>query len=488
VGGGAERIAAALAPPPIAFGEARVSSDELAAIAGGWLEFARASIPPGAELTALPMNNHPLTVALFFALSSLPLPVAILAPDARAWRTSPPLPANTPVFVAPPLRALAAAAEAAGLAARVVPDARPASPPASTSFLACPGFVNFTSGSTGLPKPVYITTRSFLIQTAAIVEASALAPGDAVLATLPLSTHYGLGQALILPTVLGSPVGLVERFDHRSAFRLLDAAPYAYWAATPLMADVLARAPLAGPCPAAPAICHISAGRLSPRTFRSFAERFGVTLAPSYGQTENGFIAVDTGSPTAIRPDRVGRPAPGIEIRVGDDPRHPLPPGALGRVWYKSPWYMEGYGFPPRLAPREGRDGWWPTADMGFLDEGGYLALAGRADDCFKTGLGHLVNPGMIADALAAHPAVTDVLVVPIGEAGAALIGALVEGESVRAGDLRAAVASALPPWLQPHVLAVTSRLPRLPGGKPDREACAALLREARGGAAPVPA
>src|SRR5262249_45110149 len=155
-----------------------------------------------------PMSNHPLTVALFFALSSLPLPVAILPPDARAWRTSPPLPASTPVFVAPPLRALAAAAEAVGLSARVVPDARPPSPPASASLLACPGFVNFTSGSTGLPKPVYITTRSFLIQTAAIVEASGLAPGDAVLATLPLSTHYGLGQALILPTVLGSPMGL----------------------------------------------------------------------------------------------------------------------------------------------------------------------------------------------------------------------------------------------------------------------------------------
>ena len=40
-------------------------------------------------------------------------------------------------------------------------------------------------------------------------------------------------------------------------------------------------------------------------------------------------------------------------------------PGKLGRVWFRSPWYMEGYGFPPHLAPREGRDGWWFTADVG---------------------------------------------------------------------------------------------------------------------------
>jgi len=478
--------AEAVQPPPITFQGTRVSSDELAAIAAGWLDFVRASVPPSAEMTAMLMSNHPQTVALFFALSSLALPLVVFPADARAWRSTPPLPDGTPVFVAPPLRAYAQAAEAAGFSTFILPDPQPAAArPGSVSFLSCPGFVNFTSGSTGLPKPVYITTRSFLLQTAAIVGASGLRPGDPVVASLPLSTHYGLGQALILPTVLGSPLGLVERFDHRSVFRLLGAAPYAYWAATPLMADLLARATLTGPCPAAPTICHISAGRLSPRTFQAFAERFGVTLTPSYGQTENGFITVDTAAPDAIRPDRVGRPAPGIEIRIGDDPQHSLPPGELGRVWFKSPWYMEGYGFPPRLAPREGRDGWWPTADMGLLDEGGYLALAGRADDCFKSGLGHLVNPGMIADVFTSHPGVTDVVVMPVGEPGCALIGVVVEAEGlVHVSDLRTAAARDLPPWLQPHILKVTPRLPRLAGGKADRDACRSLLREARSGSA----
>src|SRR5882724_3241151 len=154
----------------------------------------------------------------------------------------------------------------------------PPGPPCSclrgaARFLACPGFVNFTSGSTGLPKPVYIATRSFLVQTAAVIEASRLAPGAPVVGSLQLSTHYGLGQALILSTVLGSPLGLLERFDHRSLLRLLATGSYAYWAATPSMADVLARAPLPAPRPDAPAICHISAGRLSARTFHAFAER-----------------------------------------------------------------------------------------------------------------------------------------------------------------------------------------------------------------------
>jgi len=437
----------------------------------------RAALVPDSTLTAMLMSNHPETVALFFALSALDRPVVVLPADPRAWRSDPPLPAATPVFVSPPLRALATAGASACLRLCELPDAHSAGT-ARERFFACPGFVSFTSGSTGLPKPVYITTGSYLEQTSAIVEASSLLPGDPVLGTLQLSTHYGLGQALILPTALRSALGLVERFDHRSTFRLLAERPYTYWAATPLMADVLARAPLSGPPPAAPAICHISAGRLSARTFHTFAERFGVRLRPSYGQTENGFITVDTGSPPDIRPDRVGRPAPGIEVRIGDDPLDPLLPGQPGRVWFRSPWYMEGYGFPPRLLPRAGREGFSPTADVGFLDEDGYLALAGRADDCFKTGLGHLVSPGAIADSLMSHAGVHDVIVMPIDERGGPLIGVAVEG-TVDSGELRAAAARGLPPWLQPHVVVVMPALPRLPGGKPDRQACHARLSDA---------
>ena len=220
-------------------------------------------LPKEPGLTAMLMSNHPHAVALFFALSSLSLPVVIFPADARAWRSSPSLPAGTPVFVPPGRSALAAAGTAAGLSTFALPDERPAGAAGAVWFLACPGFVNFTSGSTGLPKPVYIATRSFLVQTAAVIEAGRLAPGAPVVGSLQLSTHYGLGQALILSTVLGSPLGLLERFDHRSLLRLLATGSYAYWAATPSMADVLARAPLPAPRPDAPAICHISAGRLS---------------------------------------------------------------------------------------------------------------------------------------------------------------------------------------------------------------------------------
>ena len=472
---------AAHRPPSIVFEGRRWPSEEIAALSAGWLDRIHAAVPRSAGLTAMAMANRPEAIAVFFALSSLALPVVVYPADPRAWRSAPGVPPGTPLFLPPSLGALAPEAEAVGLRGHVLPELRPdPAPTGAVRFLACPGFVNFTSGSTGLPKPVYISTRSFLVQTAAIIEACKLASDCAVAGSLQLSTHYGLGQALFLPTVLGSTLGLVERFEPAALLGLFASGAYGYWAGTPLMAELLTRLPTAEPRATVPPICHISAGKLSRRTFHAFAARFGVRLRPNYGQTECGFITVDTSPDDEIRPECVGRASPGVEVRIGDDPRHPLPPGQLGRVWFRCPWYMEGYGFPPDLSPPADRDGWWSTADVGTLDAAGYLALAGRADDCFKTASGYLVNPGEIVQALTSHPGVTEVVVVPVHGPSGAEVGVLVEAEGAPGVDeLRATADRLLPAWLHPKVLLVTERLPRLAGGKADRQTCRALLQAA---------
>src|SRR6185369_3463897 len=102
-------------PPSIVFEGRLWPADEVAAVAAGWLDVLRARIPRAARLTAMTLSNHPEAVALLFALSSLPLPVVVYPPDPRAWRSSPPLPEDTPLFIPPSLREMAPAGEHLGL-------------------------------------------------------------------------------------------------------------------------------------------------------------------------------------------------------------------------------------------------------------------------------------------------------------------------------------------------------------------------------------
>jgi acyl-CoA synthetase (AMP-forming)/AMP-acid ligase II len=300
-----------------------------------------------------------------------------------------------------------------------------------------------------------------------------------VIASLPLDRPLGIHHGLLLAAVLGRPLGLIERFHHHAVLALFASGEYHYWAATPAMVDILGRCPLAGPH-AAPPRCMIN-GRLSSAIARAFEARFGVRPRPVYGLTEQGPVALDDGPDSAVRPDTAGRPLPGIGLRVGDDPRAPLPPGQVGRVWISNPWRMEGYGYPPSLERPESVDGWWASPDLGWLDEAGYLTLAGRTDDCLRMGTGHLVNPATVAACAESHPGVREAAVVALDTAGERVLAVLVESvETLRRTDLRAHLACSLPAWCQPRIVETVPALPRLSTGRADRRACVEILRKAQ--------
>jgi acyl-CoA synthetase (AMP-forming)/AMP-acid ligase II len=141
---------------------------------------------------------------------------------------------------------------------------------------------------------------------------------------------------------------------------------------------------------------------------------------------------------------------------------------------------MEGYGFPPDLEPRQEQGDWWPTRDLGVVDATGRLTLLGRLDDAFKTPAGQLVNPAEVTAVLERCPGVAEAIVVAIPGATGSLVGAVVSRETgIDASGIRRHAARHLPAWAQPEVVVLVDRLPRLPGGKADREACLGLLLDA---------
>ena len=445
-------------------------------MAAVWWESLGKEFQASGRPIAMVMANHPESVALLFALSCFPSPVILLPLDLKPWRSSPSLPADTRLVLLRAQQHLEADARSLDVDVTFLSDPdEPRASPDEPPFLAMPGLVLFTSGSTALPRPVYRSTPAALSMARTLMATVGLSRGSGVIATLPLARAFGLNLGLVAATVLEAPLALLERFDHNALLRLFASQEYQCWAGTPMMADVLSRCPLAG-AHRAPPVCLIG-GHVSADVARRFKERFDVPLQSYYGTTETGSISVDGALGVEVRSGTTGRPVPGVELCIGD-PRAPHPADTLGRIWISSPRCLtEGYGFPPDLEPPETVNGWWPSPDVGSLDEAGLLTIAGRLDDCFRTAAGHLVNPGAVAAALVDYPGVTDTAVVPLATTTGPVLGVLVESATrLSSVDLRSHLLRSVPVWSQPRIVETTDALPRLASGRVDRRACITLL------------
>jgi len=140
----------------------------------------------------------------------------------------------------------------------------------------------------------------------------------------------------------------------------------------------------------------------------------GKPLLQGYGLTETSVpIAGELGFER--HRGSVGFPFPSVEmtLRDPDDPElREVAPGAIGEVWLRGPFLMDGYhGRPDETARAMTADGWFRTGDLGRMEAGGALYLLGRIKDMLLVD-GANVYPGAIEEAVGAHPGIADVCAV----------------------------------------------------------------------------
>jgi acyl-CoA synthetase (AMP-forming)/AMP-acid ligase II len=115
--------------------------------------------------------------------------------------------------------------------------------------MAAPGFVFFTSGSTGTPRPVYRTAAQ-LVEAGRLPTAAVGFPArGGLIGAVPLDRTFGMHHGLMAATVLRRPLALLARMQPHALLALFASGDYHYWAGTPVMADVLSRCrlPVAAP-------------------------------------------------------------------------------------------------------------------------------------------------------------------------------------------------------------------------------------------------
>lgn len=331
--------------------------------------------------------------------------------------------------------------------------------------------VQFTSGTTGRPKPVSLRHDTVLDMLDRVVASirrprsdgstRAAKPPMPNLVPLSLSLWAGIYQVLFAFRV-GAPAVLMDRFETTAFARLVErydirstVLPPA--ALTMLTADeaITDLAPLR--------IVRSITAPLAPEHARRFHERFGVIVLNSYGQTELGgeivgWSTADVREHGEAKLGSVGRVHAGVDLRVDS---------GTGELLARTPSTRRGL-VDPSFRDRLLDDGWFRTGDLGRIDDDGFVWVEGRVSDMINRG-GNKVFPAHVEEALLQRADVRDVAVVGVpddrlGEVPVAFL--VTTGGEVDEDELAEWCRSRLTPYEIPVRFLAIDALPRNETGK----------------------
>lgn len=312
--------------------------------------------------------------------------------------------------------------------------------------------VLYTSGTTGEPKGVRLTTENLVASALGCQESLASTPQDRWL--LCLSAHHVGGLAVLMRgAVSNQPVVTLPRFDEAAVLEALARERSTLVSLVPTMLVRLLAASGLEPLRATRAI--LLGGAPAPADQVREWARMGLPVCPTYGLTE-------TGSQVATVPPGRAEELAGTAGFVHSQAAVEVGPG--GEVIVSGPVVSPGY-VNEDLEPRP-RGGCFTTGDLGRIDERGALVVAGRADDAIITG-GENVQPEEVEAVLRAHPAVADAAVVGVADpTWGQVLEARVIGNGVPADELVAFARQRLPSFKVPRRVVFVPSLPRSEGGK----------------------
>jgi malonyl-CoA/methylmalonyl-CoA synthetase len=349
----------------------------------------------------------------------------------------------------------------------------------------------YTSGTTSRSKGVVTTHANVAAQIKSLVEAWEWSANDRVLLCLPLHHVHGIINVVGCALWSGATCEMLPRFDANAVWDRIAGGQLTLFMAVPTVytkliaawdaASPARRAELSQACSKLRLMVSGSAA-LPVSTLQRWQEISGHTLLERYGMTEIG-MALSNPLRGERVPGSVGKPLPGVEVRLVEEQGNPVDPGSPGGIEVRGPAVFAEYWARPDATRDAFRDGWFITGDTAVVENGIYRILGRTNIDILKTG-GHKVSALEIEEALRQHPAVAEcgVVGIPDAEWGERVAAALVlkDGNVLDLQSLRTWARELLAVHKLPSRLMVLEALPRNAMGKVMKPALAALFQTTR--------
>ena len=274
-----------------------------------------------------------------------------------------------------------------------------------------------TGGTTGAPKLARHSHAAQVFTAWVCVQMQGTLASDVVINGYPLFHVAGVLPGCLTSFAAGSEVVIptTALFRNREVlsnyWRLVEHHRATVVSAVPTILAALVDIPVAAADISSLRYCRTGAAPISPDMAARFETLFGLHVHESLGMTEMAGISTITPPGVNAPAGCVGFRLPHTQLRIvaldehGKATKHEMPRGAQGMVTFKSPNLFSGFLDPQDNVHAFTAEGWLATGDLGWLDEQGRLNLSGRSKDLIIRG-GHNIDPKVIEDAMAAHPAV----------------------------------------------------------------------------------
>jgi len=339
-------------------------------------------------------------------------------------------------------------------------------------------FILYTSGTTGQPKGAMLSHHNMTENARQITEIMGISPQDVFLLAVPFFHCFGCVMGILGAFTWGAAVVPMPVFDAKEALELVERERVSVLYGVPTMfvlwLEEYRRARDMGrPYDLSSLRTGIMAGAPCPvEIMRGTMEELGCNVCIAYGLTEASPVITMTrfDDPLEKRVETVGRPLPGVEVKVVDAARREPPPGEMGELACRGYNVMLGYFKRPQ-ATRQAIDeeGWLYTGDLAVMEPDGYVRIVGRKKDMIITG-GFNVYPAELEELLYTHPGVQSAAVVGVpdevmGEVGMAFI-IPKQGAELSPQEIVDFCGKRVAGFKVPRYVVITGEFPMTPSGK----------------------